>query len=426
MREHLYGWMVRGARQLNWRPRRDGHAKIIAVLSVTQWLAWGSTYYLVTILAQPIATDTGWPLASVIAGLSIGLIIAGLISPLVGKAIERHNGRPVLALGAIALALGLTVLGLAQNQVTYFSAWTILGIGMGASLYDAAFAALGKLYGMRARPMIGRLTLTGGLAITVTWPLSAVLLASLGWRGVCFFYASMHLAVGLPLLLFLLPNVLPDTNPLPGSASLPQMHPSHTPQRQRLFVWLVGTNLTLQIGLGSVLAVHLLSLLQDLGLETAMAVALGSLMGICQVAGRLIEVVLARRLHPVWEGIAASVLVFVGFVLLMSGGSMLVGVALAVYGLGNGIRTIVKGTLPLVLFGAEGYATLIGRLGMPTLIAQAVGPALGALVLSHYGVRPTLAMLTVIAFTNLVLSYTLRIALPRHTAATQDLSTVTG
>jgi MFS family permease len=427
MRERSSGWIARGARQRDLHPRRGGQAGILAVLGLTQWLAWGSTYYLVTILARPIAADTGWSLASVVAGLSIGLVIAGLVSPLVGKAIERHDGRPVLAFGALMLALGLAALGLAQNQPAYFFAWAVLGIGMGASLSDAAFAALGKLYGLRARPMIGKLTLIGGLVMTVTWPLSAVLVTLIGWRGTCFFYAAMHLAVGLPLLVFLLPTTLPEASaPRSAATTRAPMPEPRTQRRRRLLVLLVGTNLTLQIGIGSVLAVHLVSLLQGLGLQMATAVALGSLMGGCQVAGRLIEVVVARHVHPVWEGVAASALVLVGFALLLSGDPVIIGAALVVYGLGNGVRTIVKGTLPLVLFGAEGYATLIGRLGMPTLIAQAVGPAVSALALTRYGVAPTLAMLVGLALANLALSYALRIALPRRAPAAPDLSTVLG
>jgi MFS family permease len=405
-------------RDLGWQPRQGGRAGIIAVLGLTQWLAWGSTYYLVTVLARPIAVDTGWSLTSVIAGLSLGLVIAGLVSPLVGKAIERHSGRPVLAFGALMLALGLIALGLAQDRLTYFLAWALLGIGMGASLYDAAFAALGKLYGLAARPMIGNLTLIGGLVMTVTWPLTAVLVESVGWRGTCFFYAALHLVVGLPLLLFLLPATLPAAAAARDAA--PRLAPQapRAYRRRGLLVWLVGANLTLQIGIGSVLAVHLVGLLQGLHLELATAVALGSLMGTCQVAGRLIEIAVARYVHPVWEGVVASLLVVLGFALLLTGNPVIIAVALVVYGLGNGVRTIVKGTLPLVLFGAEGYATLIGRLGMPTLIAQAAGPAVGAVLLSRYGVTPTLAMLVGLALVNLALSYALRFALPqdRHTA----------
>lgn len=410
--------LITAARRLGWPARRRGPATIIAALGLTQWIAWGSTYYLVTVLAAPIAADTGWSLTSVIAGLSLGLLIAGLVSPAVGKAIERHGGRPVLAAGALTLAAGLITLGLARNQAAYFIAWAVLGVGMGASLYDAAFAALGKLYGLRARTMIGNLTLIGGLAMTMTWPLSATLAQAIGWRGTCFVYAGLHLAIGLPLLLLLLPTRLPDTAGALSAASpgdTPQV--SHAHPRRGFLVWLVGTNLTLQIGMGSVLAVHLLGLLQGLHLGLVTAVELGSLMGACQVGGRVLEVATQGRVHPVWEGVAASFLVLLGFVLLLTGSPAIITVALIVYGVGNGVRTIVKGTLPLVLFGAEGYAALIGRLGLPTLIAQAIGPALGALVLSRYGVMPTLAMLSVLAFINLALSWTLRSALPRRPRA---------
>ena len=421
MHERFNGW-VAWAGQLGWQPRRGGRAGTIAVLGLTQWIAWGSTYYLVTVLAKPIAADTGWSLTSVIAGLSLGLVIAGLVSPLVGKAIERHSGRPVLAFGAVMLAAGLVALGLGQSQLVYFLAWSVLGVGMGASLYDAAFATLGKLYGLDARAMIGNLTLIGGLAMTVTWPLSAVLVEAVGWRGACFCYAGLHLCVGLPLLC-LLPKTMPAAA-RPGSAPLataPRLAPlaprSH--RRRGLMVWLVGANLTLQIGIGSVLAVHLVGLLQGLHLELATAVALGSMMGACQVAGRLIEIAVARYIHPVWEGVVASLLVLLGFALLLTGNPLIVTAALVIYGLGNGVRTIVKGTLPLVLFGAEGYATLIGRLGMPTLIAQAAGPAAGAIVISRYGVMPTLVMLVVLALANLALSYALHLALPRDRHASQ-------
>lgn len=421
----LDGWMA-WLGQLGWQPRRGGQAGVIAVLGFTQWIAWGSTYYLVTVIARPIADDTGWSLSAVIAGLSVGLIVAALVSPQVGKAIERRGGRPVLAVGAAVLGLGLIALALARHPLAYFSAWVLLGVGMGASLADAAFATLGKLYGLGARPLIGKLALIGGLVMTVTWPLSAALVASIGWRGTCLFYAGMHFAVGLPLLWFLLPTALPETEAPPGDAQTRAPLPAPVVQRPRLLVWLLGTNLTLQIGIGSVLAVHLVGLLQGLHLELAAAVALGSLMGACQVGSRLIEVLVARYVHPVWEGLAASLLVLLGFALLLTGEPAAIAIGLVVYGLGNGVRTIVKGTLPLVLFGAEGYAALIGRLGLPTLIAQAAGPALGAVVLTRYGAMPTLLLLVVLALANVALSWTLRIGLPQAPAALPNPSLASG
>ncbi|HEX7967372.1 MAG TPA: MFS transporter [Stellaceae bacterium] len=411
------------ARHLDWHSRRGGQAGIIAALSFTVWLNWGSTYYLLTVLAGPMAGNMGWPVTSLVAGLSAGLVIAGLASPAMGRAIERRGGRPVLAFGSFALASGLALLGLAQDLVSYFAAWVVLGIGMSASLYDAAFAALGRLYGLQARGMISSLMLIVGFALVTSWPLTALMVGALGWRGACFCYAAMHISLALPTHVFLLPRetARPVASPLveaPAETSPLQGHAAdQTKAGRSLLVWLVGTNLTLQIGIASALAVNLLTLLQSLGVAFTASVALGSLIWLAQGAGRLLEVSLGRRFHPVWEGVGASVFVLVGLVLLLAAQPLAIAVGLFLFGLGNGVRGIVKGTLPLVLFGAAGYATLVGRLGLPTLIAQAAGPALAAIALTKWGVMPSLLALTGLALVNLLLSYALRIALPRDEQA---------
>jgi MFS family permease len=404
-------------RDIGWNPRKGGRGGVIAVLGGTQWIAWGSTYYLVTVIARPIAADTGWSLATVIAGLSLGLVIAGLVSPAVGKLIERRGGSRVLPAGALVLAVGLGALAFAHSRLGYFAAWAVLGVGMGASFYDAAFATLGRLYGLGARVMVSNLTLIGGLTMTVTWPLSAALTETIGWRGTCLFYAGLQLFLCLPLLALLLPRETAAADvavTARGDRAATQRKasaPAPSPGARRVLLVLLGSNLTLQIGIGAVLAVHLLTLLQGLGLALASAVALGSVMGACQVGARLVEISLARYVHPVWEGVVASLLVLLGISLLLTRQPTMIAVAIVIYGFGNGVRTIVKGTLPLVLFGAEGYATLIGRLGLPTLIAQAAGPALGALLLARYGTAATLGLLVVLALLNLVLSWTLRLGL---------------
>jgi MFS family permease len=158
---------------------------VITALGLTQILAWGSSYYLPAVLAEPIARDTGWPLSWVVGGLSLGLLMAAIVSPRVGTAIERHGGRPVLALSAIAIGTGQLGLALAPNLAAYIAAWLVIGVGMGAGLYDAAFATLGRLYGHDARAAITTLTLFGGFASTVCWPLSAFMLSTIGWRGAC-------------------------------------------------------------------------------------------------------------------------------------------------------------------------------------------------------------------------------------------------
>ncbi len=414
----------RGADQARraWLERLGRHTRVsararnLATLTFTLWLNFGSTYYLLTVLAGPITADTAWPLTSLVAGLSLGLTIAGLSSPAVGRVIERHGGRPVLAFGSLVLAIGLAGLGLAPNLLVYYLAWALLGVGMSAGLYDAAFATLGRHYGPHARPLIGRLALTVGFSLATSWPFSAVLLHALGWRGVCFCYAGMHLALGLPMHLFLRPadaaSDLAPTGLDMAAIGSTVADTAEAPHRRWILAVLV-TNLTLSIAIGSVLQVHLLTLLQGLGVAFAGSVGLGSLIWVAQGGGRLVEVVLGRRFHPVWEGVGASAFVVAGLALMLAAQPVAIAFGLFLFGLGNGVRGIVKGTLPLVLFGAAGYATLIGRLGLPTLIAQAAGPALGALALARWGPMPTLLVLTGLALANLLLSYAMRIALPR-------------
>jgi MFS family permease len=148
---------------------------VVTALGIVQILAWGSSFYFPAVLAEPIVADTGWSLGWVVGGVSIGLLVAGLIAPRVGAIIERKGGRPVLAASSLLYAAGLAGIGFAPTLPLYLLAWVVLGAGMGTGLYDAVFAALGKLYGKEARTPITNLTLFGGFASTVCWPLSAFL-----------------------------------------------------------------------------------------------------------------------------------------------------------------------------------------------------------------------------------------------------------
>ena len=175
---------------------------VITALGVTQIMAWGSSYYLPAVLARPIAVDTGWPLGWVIGGLSLGLLAAGAVSPIVGRVIASRGGRPVLAASACLLAMGLLLLSLAHSLPVFWAAWLVIGLGMGAGLYDPAFATLGRMYGESGRSAITALTLFGGFASTVCWPLSAFLESHVGWRGACQAYAAVQLGRGASHYLF--------------------------------------------------------------------------------------------------------------------------------------------------------------------------------------------------------------------------------
>ncbi len=375
---------------------------VISALGVVQILTWGSSFYLLSVLAAPMSEDTGWPLAWVIGGLSLGLLVAGLVSPRVGAFIGEHGGRPVLAFAALVLAAGLAILGLAPNLPTYLAGWLLIGLGMGTGLYDPAFATLGRLYGSEARSAITTLTLWGGFASTVCWPLSAFLIEQVGWRGTCLAYAGLHLAVTLPLVLLVIPQ-----QPVRIVSRSERVIPAIRLEgrESRAFLLMAGV-LTLGGTVMALVSVHLITLLQARGVALTSAVAYGALIGPAQVGARIVEMAGKGRHHPLLTLSAAMILVAIG-VAMLAAGLPLVGLALVLYGAGNGIYSIARGTVPMALFGPERYAPLVGRLARPGLVAQALAPSVGAVVLTHAGANATYALLSVLAVANVALALSL-------------------
>jgi MFS family permease len=394
-------------------------AVIISALGVTQIFAWGTSYYLPAVLAAPIVADTGWSLAWVVGGLSLGLLTAGAISPSVGRAIALRGGRPVLAVSAGLLAIALLALALAHSLPAFLAAWLVIGLGMGAGLYDPAFATLGRLYGESGRSAITTLTLFGGFASTVCWPLSAFLDAHLGWRGACLVYAGFQIAVALPIYLLLLPRESrrPAIEPVTTGSSVLGKH-GPAPSSRGIFL-LLATTITLASVISTVMSVHLLTILQAKGLALTAAVSLGALVGPSQVTARTIEMVIARFHHAIWTKIAATSLVTAGLAALWVG-EPIITLALVLYGAGIGLESIARGTLPLAIFGPERYPVIMGRIAMPSLIAQAAAPTIGALLLKAEGTDGALAVFFAVAAGNALLAVCLLLMLkyqPARSAA---------
>jgi predicted MFS family arabinose efflux permease len=380
-----------------------GHRRsvVIAAIGVGQILAWGSSYYLLAVLAGPIAGATGWPPAWIIGALSLGLLTSGLASPRVGRLIERFGGRPVLAASAVLLAIGLLIQAAAPNLAVFVLAWLAIGLGMGAGLYDPAFSTLGRLYGEHARSAITHLTLFGGFASTVCWPLSALFVERFGWRGASLAYAAINLAVVLPLYLFGIPREEQHVPPVRAAdAAEPPAGQQRAGDRSAFVILALG--LTVASVIMTVISVHVLTLLQARGLTLAAAVGLGALIGPSQVGARVLEAAFGRRHHPIWSLLVSTTVVAVGLAMLL-GPAGIIGAGLVLYGSGSGIRSIARGTVPLALFGRDGYAVLMGRLAMPILIAQAASPSLGALLIGQFGAGTTIAVLAGAAVVNILL-----------------------
>jgi predicted MFS family arabinose efflux permease len=357
--------------------RRRG---LVAVLGLVQILGWGASYYMPSVLAGDIARDTGWSTSAVVGGLSWGLLVTGLAAPAIGRRIDRRGGRSVLAAGSVVIAAGLVLVAAAHGLALYYAGWTVLGIGMAAALYDAVFATLGRLHGERARSSITGITLVAGLTSTVSWPVLAALGHGLGWRGACLALAALQVVVAAPAYALLVPPVAPQ----PARRPAPRARGRRPPLDRRFILLALAFTLHALVGTG--LWMHLLPILKLRGLGTAAAIAFGMVIGPSQVASRLLEFLLGRRVHPVWTARAGSALVLAGLVgLLLAGASLAIVPALILYGCGNGILTIARGTLPMALFGAAGYGGRLGALARPALLAQAVSPVALAPLLAALG-----------------------------------------
>lgn len=353
---------------------------VVLALGTTQTLAWASSYYLVAIVADPIARELGLPGTAVFAAFSAALLLSAALGPLVGKAIDIRGGRGVLCISNLVFAAGLAALGLAQGPLLLTLAWLVLGAGMAFGLYDSAFATLAGLYGRDARGAITGITLIAGFASTVGWPVTTLLADTLGWRGACFVWAVLHLGLGLPLNALLVPRAPPPpAAAAPGAAASPGDDVPHRTMALLAFVfaatWVVSTGM----------AAHLPRVLQEAGATPTAAVLAAAMIGPAQVLARVAEFGLLRRFHPLGSARLAASLHPVGAVLLILFGGPAAIVFTALHGMGNGLLTIAKGTLPLALFGPAGYGLRSGLISAPGRIAQAGAPLLFGLVLERTG-----------------------------------------
>ena len=353
----------------------------VLMLGSAQTLAWASSFYLPAMLAAPMARDLGVGTPTVFGALSMALIVSALVSPAAGRAIDRHGGRPVLVASTVLFIAGLSALAAASGPLTLLAAWALLGLAMGCGLYDAAFAALVWLYGRDARSAITGITLIAGFASTVGWPLTAWMEAHWGWRGACCGWALLHALMGLPLN-----ALLPRTAaPPPAGATPSGMDPAPLPQPPRRTAPVLALLFAMTGFVSTAVATHLPALLLASGASMAGAVAVAALLGPSQVVARLIELGVWRHASPMVAARAAMLghPLAAGVLLVLGGAGALPFVVL--HGLGNGLLTIVRGTLPLALFGAAGYGARQGWISMPARVAGALSPWLFGIVFARWG-----------------------------------------
>jgi predicted MFS family arabinose efflux permease len=356
---------------------------VVAALGTSQTLAWASSYYLIAILADPIARDVGSSKTSIFAAFSVALLLSAVLGPRVGRTIDRFGGREVLCVSNLLFAAGLLLMAVAPSVSIICLAWLIIGAAMGLGLYDAAFATLGRMYGDTARSAITGITLIVGFASTVGWPLTAWGDATIGWRATCGAWAVAHVALGLPLNMTALPK-LRSGQPGNGLKEKPDVPMDRD-------MWLLGFAFAAVWVVSTAMAAHLPRVLEAAGATTEQAVVAGALIGPAQIASRLLEVSLLTRYRPLFSARLSTLTHPIGAGVLLLGGGWFAMPFTILHGAGNGIRTIARGTVPLAVFGPDNHGYRLGLLGAPARILQAGAPLAFGVLLDQHGASALVA-----------------------------------
>lgn len=354
--------------------------KIVYLFAFTLNVAYGTLYYAFAILGPEIQRETGWRTEIVFGAFSWSLLVAGLVATPAGVLIDRFGGRWVMGTGSLLAGIGLIGIGIGHSVGFYFASWTVVGLGMAAGLYEAAFATINREFQTDSRKGISVLTLFAGFASTIFWPLTLQLNNAFGWRTTWIIYGAIHLALCAPLHAMLRAGArhvrIADSVQAVRDFTLKEA------LRDAAF-WKLAFAFATNMFIFSALSVHLIPLLQRLGHSTGAAVMVAALIGPMQVAGRLGEMAVARRVQPQTIGKLTFAMLPAALLAVLFFGQHQTAAAVfcMLYGMSNGILTIVRGTVPQALFGRENYGAIAGALAGPTLIAKAAGPlAVAALI----------------------------------------------
>ncbi|MEO8739263.1 MAG: MFS transporter [Casimicrobiaceae bacterium] len=348
--------------------------RLVPALGITQIVSWGTLYYSIAVLGESMRAELGIAAPVLFGAYSLALLIAALVAPSTGRAIDHYGGRRVMAAGSVVAGVALLAIAHAHSTVALYAAWGVAGVAMALTMYDAAFATLSQHSGTSYRAALTALTLLGGLASTVFWPTALKGLEWVGWRDTMSFFALLQFVVCLPLHLAFVPRGVSahgtgKTGAMAAEGTLPQ-------HAWRAAFIALAAAFALNGFIATVLTVHLINILQRQGLALATAVWIGTLFGPMQVTGRILEFIFGRRFAPRKVGMLALATVVASVVvLLLLDGQVAIAILFTVlYGFSNGVVTIVRGTVPAELFGRAGYGRTLGLLAAPALFARALAP----------------------------------------------------
>ena len=371
----------------------------IVLIGIAQILVWGSSFFILAVIARPIMEETGWNREWVYGALSMSICLSGLLLPAIGTLVARNKGRMLLCASGVVAAAGVAMMASTHSITFFFLSWIILGIAMALGLYDTLYAALGNCYGKNAKSAITTITLISGFCTSVMWPLLAIGTVHLGWRNTCYVLAAVLLIAIIPIYRFALP--IGDAVP-----AAKKNKTASTISVDRKTYHLMSTIFMIAAAIMTALSVQLIDILQSRGLGIAAAISISALLGPSQVASRVFDIFLNFK-NPIFTLIISVVLVLLGLVLLIFFPGI-AAISVMVYGAGNGLRSIVRGTLPLYILKEEEFAIVMGKIARPSLIAQGMTPFISGFIYERFGANVVLSVMAVLALISILLALCLK------------------
>jgi len=374
--------------------RFGGHGPLLLGLAMTRIIGWGSTFYSPSVLVGALDREIGLNAEIVFGGITILLVTGALVAPAIGRVLDREGTRRSMCIGAVICALGLGVLSLAQGPVSYLASWFVIGLGHAMSLANTGNVTISQLMGDRTRRVIGLMMLVTGLASSVFWPLTAVLMNAFGWRMTLLVFAAMQIVIVLPVY-----ASIPRYRHLPARAAKPEAasvgeRGRVAPEARRAAFWLVALAFSASGLVSWGLPLHLISLFQEAGLTQAEAVWVATLSGPATLAARAIDATLGERL-PAEKVALFGLLLGPILCLTLPFVTMTITAAaifIVLFSAALGVISIARATLPLALFGRNGFASMLGKLTVPQNMTFAAAPLLFAVMVERLGASPTLVI----------------------------------
>lgn len=375
---------------------------LVAALTVSQILGWGTTYEMPAVFGRAMAADLGLANETAFAGLTVMMLVMAFLGPWTGRQIARHGASKILAMGSALMAAGLATLALSTGLVLYAVAWLILGVGGSFALTVPAFAAVVEREGRDARRAIGILMVFTGLSSAVCWPLLTLAGEALGWRGALLTAAAVQLLVVLPVHLAIGRIAITRSD---EDRAADAVEPLDLSRRMAVVAFLL---IALSSSLSSLmtfgLSPQLLHILELSGATPALALQLGSLRAVFGISARAVDLVLGKRTSPITTGLAGSAMLTASTLLLIffSGTPSSLLLFTALYGFGSGVSALARATMALSFFSASRFARQSARLALPQNLANATAPVLMTSVIDRAGIDAGLVLATLLAATGFV------------------------